>query len=173
MLAMAVVVLAVGLAGVWVGRNLSPVDVTAETPSAEAGETEVRGAPQDLTALDESHPAARLLAEGATDRESFATAASEQELRFVCAAGGEDPSWDLCLVSHEGVLAVVPFESIEGLVARVTDSHLTQDVVVPLDTNQPIGIRNTGPLASVDIEYLGETVVGSMSAPWSLSPEGG
>ncbi|HEX9864059.1 MAG TPA: hypothetical protein VGC03_03740 [Acidimicrobiia bacterium] len=171
MLAGAAVVLVVGLAGVWVGRNLVPVD-TAEIPIVKGGETELTGAPQDLTELDESHPAIRLPAQGATDRESFAEAASEQELQFVCAAGGEDPSWELCLVAHEGVLAVVPFESIEGLVARVTDSDLTQDVLVPLDTDRPIGIRNTGPLASVDIEYVDGTVVGSMSAPWSPSREG-
>lgn len=171
MLAMAVVVLIVGLAGVWIGRSLVPADIAAESPTVERGETELIGAPEDLTELDESHPAMRLLTQGATDRESFATAASEQELQFVCAAGGEGPSWELCLVAHDGVLAVVPFGSVDGLVARLTDAHLTQDVLVPLDTDRAIGILHTGPQASVDIEYLGETVVGSMSAPWSPSRE--
>jgi hypothetical protein len=169
MLAVAVVVLVVGLAGVWIGRNLVPADMAAERPGVERAEPGLTGAPQDLTELDGSHPAVRLLAQGATDRESFAEAASEQELQFVCAAGGEDPSWELCLVAHKDVLAVVPFESVGGLVARVTDAHLIQDVLVPLDTDEPVGIQNTGPLASVDIEYFGETVVGSMSAPWSSS----
>lgn len=169
MLTGAVVVLVVGLAGVWIGQNLVPADTDAGSPVVEGGETKLTGAPQDLTELDESHPVILLLAQGATDRESFAEAASEQQLQFVCAAGGEDPLWELCLVAHDGVLAVVPFESSEGLVARVTDPDLTQDVLVPLDTDRPVGIRNTGPLASVAIEDLGGTVVGAMSAPWSPS----
>lgn len=165
MLAVAVVVLVVGLAGVWIGRNLAPADIATERPGLEQGESGLTGAPEDLIELDGSHPAVRLLAQGATDRKSFAEAASEQALQFVCASGGKDPSWELCLVAHEDVLAVVPFDSAEGLVARVSDPDLIRDVLVPLVTAEPVGIRNTGPRASIDIEYSGETVVGSMSAP--------
>lgn len=138
---------------------------------AKTGETGIEAATEDLTELVETHPAMRLLAQGATDHESFAEAASAQELQFTCAAGGGFPPWELCLVAADGVLAVVPFEGIEGLVARVQDSHLTTDVVVPLDTSQPVGILNTGPQASVDIEYLSQGVVGEMSTTWSPSRE--
>jgi hypothetical protein len=49
----------------------------------------------------------------------------------------------------------------------VSDAHLIRDVVVRIDTNIPVGVLDTGPLATVTIEYLGETALGNMSAPWA------
>jgi len=133
------------------------------------------GLPDGAIALDPTHPAMRLLAEGAADYETFSAAASEQGLKFSCAAGGESPespAWELCLVADNGVLAVVPFNAVEGLTAKVSDAHLTRDIVVPIDTNRPFGVLDTGPQATVTIEYFGKEVVGDMSAPWAPAQDG-
>ena len=97
--------------------------------------------------------------------DAFAAAAQAKDLSFTCAAGGGLVEWELCLVAADGVLAVVPFNSEPGLVARVSQPRLSRDVLVPLDTNQLVGIQYTGLQATLDIEYLGETIVGRMSAP--------
>lgn len=70
-------------------------------------------------------------------------------------------------MADNGVLALVPFTGAEGLTATVSDAHLIRDVVVRIDTNIPVGVLDTGPLATVTIEYLGETALGNMSAPWA------
>lgn len=146
----------------------SPVQVTEPI---EAGETEVEGAPEDLVELDATHPAVRLLNEGATEYETFATAASEQDFEFICSSSVGFPSYELCLVAHDGVLAVVPFDGLAGLTARISDPNLARDVVIPLDRIEPVGLVNTRPIAGVAVEYLGEPI-GSMSAPWSPTEEG-
>jgi hypothetical protein len=129
----------------------------------------LQGSPQDLVELDDNHPAVQLLAEGATDYETFAETASERDLQFTCAAGGGWPAYQLCLVAHDGVLAVVPFDGLPGLTARISEPNLAQDVVVPLNRTEPVGVLNTRPNTGVDIEYFGEETVGGMSAPWSPS----
>lgn len=133
------------------------------------------GLPDGATTLDQTHPAMRLLTRGATDYKSFSEAALSQGLEdFACANGGgppAPPSWELCLVADSGVLAVVPFNGAEGLTARVSDANLAHDVVVPIDTNQPVGVLDTGPQATVTVEYFGEWV-GEMSAPWAPTQDG-
>ena len=130
------------------------------------------GLPDGAIGLDQMHPAMVLLAQGATDYERFSEAASDQGLEdFVCAGGGGEPSWELCLVADGNVLAVVPFHSIDNLKARVSDPNLTHDVVVPIDTNEPVGILDTGPQATVTIEYFGEWV-GEMFAPQAAAQNG-
>jgi hypothetical protein len=130
------------------------------------------GLPDGATTLDQTHPAMRLLTRGATDYESFSESASDQGLEdFACASGGGPPSWELCLVADSGVLAVVPFYGVDGLTATLSDSNLTHDVVVPIDTNKPVGVMDTGPQATVTVEYLGEWV-GEMSAPWAPAQDG-
>lgn len=114
--------------------------------------------------LAESHPASRLIAGGATSMDAFSDAAHAQGLDFVCASGGQFPSWELCLVAADGVLAVVPFDSAQGLAAKISDPALTREVIVPLDTSIASGVRTIGPTA-VDIEYYGARI-GGMSAPW-------
>ena len=130
------------------------------------------GLPDGAIELDQLHPAMRLLAQGATDSDSFSEAALNQGIEgFVCAGGGGQPSWELCLVADGQVLAVVPFNGVEGLTARVSDANLTHDVVVPIDTNKAVGILETGPQATVIIEYFGERV-GEMSVPWATAQDG-
>lgn len=130
------------------------------------------GLPDGATTLDQTHLAMRLLAQGATGYESFSEATSDQGLEdFACASGGGPPSWELCLVADSGVLAVVPFNGVEGLTATVSDANLAYDVVVPIDTNQPVGVLDTGPQATVTVEYFGEWV-GEMSAPWAPAQDG-
>lgn len=128
--------------------------------------------PDGAIELDPTHPAMRLLAQGATDYETFSAAALEQGLKFTCAAGGGPLAWELCLVADNGVLAVVPFNGAEGLTATVSDAHLTGDVLVPMDTDRPVGVLDTGPQATVTIEYYGEEVAGDMSAPWAPAQDG-
>jgi hypothetical protein len=123
--------------------------------------------PDGTIELDPTHPAMRLLSQGAAGYDAFSATALEQGFEFICTAGGGPPAWKLCLVADNGVLAVVPFNGAEGLTATVSDAHLTHDVVVRMDTNTPVGILDTGPQATVTIEYLGEDVVGDMSAPWA------
>lgn len=58
---------------------------------AGRGDEVTPGLPEGTIALEASHPAMRLLAEGATDYDTFSAAASEQELHFTCASGGGTP----------------------------------------------------------------------------------
>lgn len=154
------------------GTGLSPRQVAHPDATPETG---VEGAEGDLVDLTDTNPAIRILAQGGTSREAFAEAADAQGLSFTCAAGGAPPGlgfdqWELCLVAADGVLAVVPFDGEPGLVARIRQQDLSGDVLVPLDSNQPVGIRYTQPpAAGVDIEYFGEAV-GSMSAPTPTVP---
>jgi hypothetical protein len=143
----------------------SPLELA--NPGAAESVT-LQGSPQDLVELEDTHPAVRLLAEGATDHDTFVAAASEQGIEFTCTAVEGFPSYELCLVAHEGVLAIVPFDGLTGLAARISDSNLVQDVVVPLDTTEPLGVLNTRPGTSVEIEYFGDPM-GGVSAPWSPS----
>lgn len=137
-------------------------------PDEEPPQPTLEGAEEDLAELTDTHPAVRLLAEGATTREAFAEAALAEDLRdFSCASGGgfaEFDLWELCLVLADGLLAVVPFDGEPGLVVRIVHPSLTRDVVVPLDGDRPVGVRYPGSGARAEIEYLGLTV-GGMSVP--------
>jgi hypothetical protein len=124
----------------------------------------VEGSPDDLTEVPSDHAAMRVLADGANDYNAFSTAASEQGLEFVCGAGGGPAPWELCLVVDNEILAVVPFDGAEGLVARLTDPGLSEDVLIHLDTNQPVGVVHTRAGASVNIEYNAEAF-GELSMP--------
>lgn len=127
------------------------------------------GSPTDLLEVPDSHPAVRILDSGATDYESFVEAAQRMEdLQFQCARGGLPP-WELCLVSDGGILAVVGFDEKPRMAARITDTSLNEDVLVPLDHGRPVGVRNTGPQAVVDIEDSAGEAIGGMSAPWTSS----
>lgn len=61
-------------------------------------------------------------------------------------------------------LAVVPFDGVDGLIARLKDPAFTEDALIPLDTDQPAGVLHAGPGGSVDIEDRWE-VVGGLSMP--------
>jgi len=124
----------------------------------------IEGSPEDLTEVTSEHAAMMVLADGAVDYNAFSTAASERGLDSVCGAGGGPAPWQLCLVADNEVLAVVPFDGIDGLVARLTDPGLSEDVLIPLDTNEPVGVLHAGPGASVAIEYDGEAF-GELSTP--------
>jgi hypothetical protein len=124
----------------------------------------IEGSTEDLTELTSDHAAMRVLAEGATDYDTFSAAVLDQELDFVCGAGGGPAPWQLCLVADDGVLAVVPFDGVDGLVARLKAPAFSEDVLIPLDTDQPAGVLHAGPGGSVDIEDRGE-VVGGLSMP--------
>lgn len=128
------------------------------------GNQGIQGSKEDLTDLTSDHPAMRVLAEGATGYEAFSAAALEQELDFVCGDGGGPALWQLCLVADDGVLAVVPFDGVDGLVARLIDTAFSEDVLIPLDTDEPAGVLHARPGGSVAIEYRGE-VVGGLSMP--------
>lgn len=132
---------------------------------AEPGETRLEGAPEDLVEIDASNPAVEILEEGATTVESFGQAARDRDLDFSCAGGGVAPSHAVCLVGIGDVLVVVPLEGEPGVTARITDPGLAEDVVVPLDRTEPVGVRNlAGSRLEVIIEYYGEEI-GGMSAP--------
>lgn len=140
----------------------SPVQTTEPL---EPGETEVQGAPDDLVELDDSHAAMAILSQGATGLDAFAGAANDQGLSFVCGSSEGFPSWELCIVADDGVLAVVPFNSPPGLTARLTDPNLIQEVIVPLDRSQPVGITNLSRTGQVvAIEYRGQPI-GELSGP--------
>jgi hypothetical protein len=125
----------------------------------------IEGSPQDLTEVTADHAAMRVLADGADDYNAFSAAASERGLDFVCGAGGGPAPWELCLVADNDVLAIVPFDGIDGLVARLSDPGPSEDVVISLDIDQPVGVLHTGAgSSSVDIEYNGQAV-GALSTP--------
>lgn len=129
---------------------------------------ELAGSPRDLLEVPESHPAVQILDTGATDYESFVEAAERMEdLQFQCTRGGRSPRWQLCLVSDRGILAVVGFDEQHGMAARIVDTGLNEDVLVPLDHGRPVAVRNTGPQAVVDIENRTGDVIGGMSVPWT------
>lgn len=132
---------------------------------AEPGETRLEGAPEDLVEIDASNPAVEILEEGATTVESFGQATRDRDLDFSCAGGGVAPPHAVCLVGIGDVLVVVPLEGEPGVTARITDPGLAEDVVVPLDRTEPVGVRNlAGSRLEVIIEYYGEEI-GGMSAP--------
>jgi hypothetical protein len=144
------------------GRTgISPEQVASVGPPPEA---RVEGAQVDLVEITDSHPINQLLAEGLTSRNAFADAARADGLDVNCAAGGGSAEWELCLVAFDGALAVVPFNSEPGLVVRIGHPGLSGEVLVPLDTHLPVGIRYAGSQATVEIEYFGERI-GAMSAP--------
>lgn len=132
----------------------------------QRGETDLQGSPQDLVALEASNPVNQILFEGATDMDSFADAAEERGLQFVCGGGGGGtPSHMLCLVGLDGTLIVVPFGDEPGLTVRISDPDLAEDVVVPLDRTEPVGVTNvTGGGVPVQVEYFGDEI-GSLSRP--------
>ena len=136
------------------------------TDPVQPGETQLQGSPQDLVELDSSNPVNQILAEGSDDMDSFGQAAGERDLQFVCGGGkGGTPSRSLCLVGLDGVLIVVPFDDAPGLTARISDPGLVEDVVIPLDRTEPVGVANLSPTAGlVQIEYFGEEI-GSTSRP--------
>ncbi len=132
------------------------------------GETDVEGSPEDLVEIGGSHPVTEMIEAGADTRESLAEVLQERGMEFTCSAGGIPPAnHEICVVGVEGVLVVVPFGSEPGLTARIGDQGLQQDVVIPLDSTRPIGIRNISGGVAVQIEYFGEEV-GSMSSPGLL-----
>lgn len=140
----------------------SPVQTTEPL---EPGDTEVQGAPDDLVELDDSHAAMAILSQGATGFDAFTRVATDQGLSFVCGGSEGFPSWELCLVADDGVLAVVPFNSPPGLTARLSDPNLTQEIIVPLDRSQPVGITNLSRIGQVAaIEYRGQPI-GELSGP--------
>ncbi len=135
----------------------------------EEGETELEGSPENLVAIEDSHPVADLWAATGTIPE-FSDALDDAGYKFTCTSGGVPP-YGLCLVAAEDVLVVIPIKGVAGQTVRISDSGLVQDVVVPLDQQELIGITNMqgGGVEGV-IEYLGEET-GSLSAPFLLGPE--
>lgn len=136
----------------------------------EEGETELEGSPEDLVAIEDSHPVAELWSATGTIPE-FSDALDSDDYNFTCSGGGIPP-YRLCLVAAGDVLVVIPIEGVAGQTVRISDSGLVQDVVVPLDQDDPIGITNMqgGGVEGV-IEYFGEET-GSLSAPSLLGPRG-
>lgn len=133
------------------------------------GETDIEGSPEDLVEIGDPHPVTQMINAGADTREALAEALQERGLNFSCSAGGVLPpsNYEICVIGVDGVLVVVPFGSEPGLTARIGDPGLQLDVVIPLDSTEPIGIRNISGGVTVRIEYFGEEV-GSMSAPGLL-----
>lgn len=145
-----------------VSTSFSPRDTV---DPAERGDTAIEGAAEDLVHIEPSNPAVQILEEGATTAETFGEAARDRGLVFSCAGGGVAPSHAVCLVGIGDVLVVVPLEGEPGVTARITDPGLAEDVVVPLDRTEPIGVRNlAGSSLEVIVEYYGEEI-GGMSAP--------
>lgn len=137
------------------------------TPIVE-GETELEGAPEDLVPIEDPHPVMQLWANTRTIPD-FSDALDSAGYNFTCSGGGAPP-YRLCLVASDGVLVVIPIEGAAGQTVRISDPGLAQDVVVPLDQDQLIGITNIqgGGVEGV-VEYLGEET-GSMSAPSLVGP---
>ena len=136
----------------------------------EEGETELEGALEDLVAIEDSHPVAGLWAATGTIPE-FSDVLDAAGYNFTCSGGGIPP-YRLCLVAADDVLVVIPIEGAAGQTVRISDSGLVQDVVVPLDQDELIGIRNMhgGGVEGI-IEYFGEET-GSLTAPSLLGPTG-
>lgn len=127
----------------------------------EQGETELQGSPEDLVEIGESHPVAEILSESANTEEEFEQEAEDRGIRGEGCTGGGPPDFRFCVYVVDGTLVLVPFEGDPGLTARINDPGLVRDVVIPLDTAEPVGVRNLdGPDLDVRIEYLGEETGG-------------
>lgn len=152
-----------------VSTSFSPRDVV---DPVEPGETGLEGAAEDLVDIESSNPAVEILEDGATTVESFGEAARERDLDFSCGGGGIAPSHAVCLVGSGDVLVVVPLDGQPGVTARISDPGLVEDVVVPLDRSEPVGVRNlAGSRLDVIIEYYGEEI-GSLSSPMLVDSPG-
>lgn len=122
----------------------------------EQGETDLQGSPEDLVEIGESHPVAEILSEGVTTEEEFQQAAESRGIRGEGCTGGGPPDFRFCVFVVDGTLVLMPFEGDPGLTARISDPGLVQDVVIPLDRTEPVGVRNLdGPDLDIRIEYLG------------------
>ena len=113
----------------------------------------------DLVGLPDDHPAALLLATASTFDE-FSEAATEQDLRFVCA---ESVIWQVCLVLEDDLLAVVPFEVPSGLTGTVESGSLDDAVSIPLDRGAT-GVAGVDMSVTLTLSQDGE-MVGSISGP--------
>lgn len=145
-------------------------ELLADTEFSPEGETEIAGAAEDLTMVEDSHPVAELWAATGTIPE-FSDVLDSAGYNFTCGAGGVPP-WAVCLVAADDLLLVVPIEGAAGQTLRISDSGLVRDVVVPLDQEELIGIANMrgGGVRGV-VEYSGEET-GGLSAPSLVGPEG-
>ena len=153
MTAVAVLVVAAGLVGVWIGRGTAP---WATGPAA----THVIGAAQDLVDLPPTHPALQILADGYDTFDAFAEEATRRNLaHFACA---ESTGWQLCLLESDGILAVVPFGQHTG-VAHVQANGLSGPVEVPLDIGHPVGLASSGSPWTVTVRDPQGNVIGSSS----------
>lgn len=127
----------------------------------EQGETQLEGSPEDLVEIRESHPIGEILSEGATTDEEFRQEAEDRGIRGEGCTDGGPPDYRFCIYVVDGTLVLVPFEGEPGVAARINDPGLVQDVVIPLDRTEPVGVRNLdGPDLDVHIEYLGEETGG-------------
>lgn len=109
----------------------------------------------DDTAVPESHPALRFLADGAITYGSFADALTENPVPHLC--GRNIPhDYQFCLVYSDGVLVVVAFDNPQGTVARIVGDGVGGEVEVRLDSDQPMGVVSSGGHVTVIVEQGGE-----------------
>lgn len=116
----------------------------------------------DLVEVDEGHPAAIVFAAGPTFQE-FSEVATEQNREFVCAAGGGEDSWELCLVLGGNVLAVVPFDVPPGLTGDIDGAAAVGAVSLRLDRGA-VGVWGVNESLTLTLRLQGKTV-GSVTGP--------
>jgi|GEM_PF-2112837 len=142
-----------------IGRGLLLVFLIIGSICAGCSNSDDETSDGDLVQVPDDHPAALTLATAST-YEEFSQAALEEDLRFVCA---ETETWQVCVLSADGILAVVPFDVPSGLTGTVESGSLDEAVSLPLDQG-PVGIAGVDLSPTLTLEMDGEAV-GSISGP--------
>lgn len=97
--------------------------------------------------VPDSHPAARLVAEGTPSYESAVDALTDALVTsghpFLCGLSAVS-DWRLCLVYADGVLAAITFDNPPDTVARIAGDGLDGEVTVPINGSQLIGFASSG-----------------------------
>lgn len=142
------------------------------TDPVEPGATELQGSPEDIVAMGDPHPIARMWADSeATPEEFMQEAQDRSDIRSGGCSSGVPPEHRFCLLADDSALFVVPVTGETGLTVRISDPGFVRDVVIPLDGNEPVGVRTTpGPEVDMRIEYLGEDIGGLEVDTWFNDP---
>jgi len=112
--------------------------------------------PEGAVAVPIGHPATELMARAA-NLDEFSAAAQLANLAFVCGKGAVPRPWEVCMLSADGVVAVVGFGDTTGIVVRVTGaSH--DNTFVPLGPDIIYGVTEFEGEVHILIENAGREI---------------
>lgn len=118
-----------------------------------------------VSAVDASHAAVALNALGSV--EELSAAADERGVDFSCSTfavpeqDGAETSG--CLVSDNGVVAVIAFDHVEGLDYVLSGSAINAEVSVPIDETDVYGVEASPGQVTLTVN-IGDSVIGTVTS---------